>query len=143
MDIVQCSKHDLGQYFTTNNKLQEKVLEFILNDTSNILEPSIGRGDLIKAIKNKKSKVIFDMYEIDTKIKLLDEIEKEKVIYGDFMNQEITKTYKTIVGNPPFVRTKKGNLYIDFTEKCFNLLEDNGELIFKMLKSIKCQSGRD
>ena len=130
MDIVQCSKHDLGQYFTTNNKLQEKVLEFILNDTSNILEPSIGRGDLIKAIKNKKSKVIFDMYEIDTKIKLLDEIEKEKVIYGDFMNQEITKTYKTIVGNPPFVRTKKGNLYIDFTEKCFNLLEDNGELIF-------------
>ena len=94
MDIVQCSKHDLGQYFTTNNKLQEKVLEFILNDTSNILEPSIGRGDLIKAIKNKKSNVIFDMYEIDTKIKLLDEIEKEKVIYGDFMNQEITKTYK-------------------------------------------------
>lgn len=130
MDIERCSKHDLGQYFTTNNKLQEKVLEFILNGTSHILEPSIGRGDLIKAIKNKKSEIVFDMYEIDSHIKLLDGIEKEKVIYGDFMQQEITKTYKTIVGNPPFVRTKKGNLYIDFTEKCFNLLEDNGELIF-------------
>ena len=52
------------------------------------------------------------------------------VVYGDFMKQTITKTYKTIVGNPPYVRTKKGNLYIDFTEKCYNLLDDNGELIF-------------
>jgi hypothetical protein len=34
-----------------------------------------------------------------------------------FMTQHITKTYKTIIGNPPYVRTKKGNLYIDFTEK--------------------------
>ena len=42
----------------------------------------------------------------------------------------ITKTYKTIVGNPPYIRTKKGNLYIDFAEKCYNLLDDNGELIF-------------
>ena len=58
------------------------------------------------------------MYEIDTKIKLLDKIQKDKVIYGDFMTQTITKRYKTIVGNPPYVRTKKGNLYIDFTEKC-------------------------
>jgi adenine-specific DNA-methyltransferase len=60
----------------------------------------------------------------------LDKIQKDNVIYGDFMTQTITKTYKTIVGNPPYVRTKKGNLYIDFTEKCYNLLEDNGELIF-------------
>jgi adenine-specific DNA-methyltransferase len=70
------------------------------------------------------------MYEIDTTIKLLDKIQKDKVIYGDFLKQRITKTYKTIVGNPPYVRTKKGNLYIDFTEKCYNLLDDNGELIF-------------
>jgi len=70
------------------------------------------------------------MYEIDTKIELLDNIQKDEVIYGDFMQQTITKTYKTIVGNPPYVRTKKGNLYIDFTEKCYNLLDDNGELIF-------------
>jgi len=70
------------------------------------------------------------MYEIDKKIKLLGNIKKDEVIYGDFMLQTITKTYKTIVGNPPYVRTKKGNLYIDFTEKCYNLLDDNGELIF-------------
>jgi adenine-specific DNA-methyltransferase len=70
------------------------------------------------------------MYEIDNNIHLLDNIEKTNVIYGDFMTQHITKTYKTIIGNPPYVRTKKGNLYIDFTEKCYNLLDINGELIF-------------
>ena len=46
------------------------------------------------------------------------------------MTQVITKTYKTIIGNPPYIKTKKRNLYINFTEKCYNLLDDNGELIF-------------
>lgn len=124
------TKYNLGQYFTTHIELKEKVFEFILNNPSNILEPSIGQGDLISFITDKIPNIIFDMYEIDTKIKLLDKIQKDNVIYGDFMNQTITKTYKTIVGNPPYIRTKKGNLYIDFTEKCYNLLDDNGELIF-------------
>lgn len=124
------TKQNLGQYFTTNNTLKEKVFEFILNCPDNILEPSIGQGDLIEFIKNKNPHVTFDMYEIDTKIELLNEIQKEKVIYGDFIKQKITKTYKTIIGNPPYIRTKKGNLYIEFTEKCYNLLEENGELIF-------------
>ena len=124
------TKQNLGQYFTTHNKLKEKVFEFILNSPSNILEPSMGQGDLITFITDKLPNITFDMYEIDTKIKLLDKIQKDKVIYGDFMKQTITKTYSTIVGNPPYVRTKKGNLYIDFTEKCYNLLDINGELIF-------------
>ena len=123
-------KYNLGQYFTTHHELKEKVFEFILNKPSNILEPSIGQGDLITFITDKIPNIIFDMYEIDKEIKLLDKIQKDKIIYGDFMTQIITKTYKTIVGNPPYVKTKKGNLYIDFTEKCYNLLDDNGELIF-------------
>ena len=124
------TKRDLGQYYTTHNELKETVFEFILNSPNNILEPSIGRGDLITFITNRLPNIIFDMYEIDTQIKLLDNIEQDKVVYGDFMTQPITKTYKTIVGNPPYIRTKKGNLYIDFTEKCYNLLDANGELIF-------------
>ena len=124
------TKQNLGQYFTTHNELKEKVFEFIINNPSNILEPSMGQGDLITFITDKIPSITFDMYEIDTTIKLLDKIQKDKVVYGDFMKQIITKTYKTIIGNPPYVRTKKGNLYIDFTEKCYNLLDDNGELIF-------------
>lgn len=124
------TKHNLGQYFTTNIELKEKIFEFILNNPDNILEPSIGQGDLINYITDKMTTITFDMYEIDTTIKLLDKIQTKNVIYGDFMKQSITKIYKTIIGNPPYVRTPKGNLYIDFTEKCYNLLDDNGELIF-------------
>lgn len=124
------AKHNLGQYFTTNSELKEKVYEFILNKPSNILEPSIGQGDLVAYVIDKMPDVIFDMYEIDKKIKLLDNVQKDKIIYGDFMKQTIAKTYKTIIGNPPYVKTKKGNLYIDFIEKCYNLLEEKGELIF-------------
>ena len=125
------TKNNLGQYFTTNIELKEKIYEFILNTPLIILEPSIGQGDLVAFITDKKPDIIFDMYEIDKEIKLLDNIQKDKIIYGDFMTQTITKTYKTIIGNPPYIRTKKGNLYIDFIEKCYYLLDnEDGELIF-------------
>jgi len=124
------ANYNLGQYFTTNNELKEKIFEFILNKPTNILEPSIGRGDLISYIKSKTQNITFDMCEIDNTIVLLDGIDKNKVVYCDFMNYPILKTYKTIIGNPPYIKTKKGNLYIDFTKKCYNLLEENGELIF-------------
>jgi adenine-specific DNA-methyltransferase len=127
---MSSSKHKIGQYFTTHVELKQKVFEFILNGPSNILEPSIGQGDLITFIMERVPSITFDMYEIDTQIEMLDKIEKNKIIYGDFMQQTIAKKYKTIVGNPPYVRTKKGNLYIDFTEKCYHLLDENGELIF-------------
>jgi len=122
--------NNLGQYFTTNIELKEKLFEFILNNPSNILEPSIGRGDLIEFVLSKMPNIIFDMYEIDKEIKLLDTIIKNNIIFSDFLQENITKKYKTIIGNPPYIRTKKGNIYIDFIKKCYNLLDDNGELIF-------------
>lgn len=124
------TSNKLGQYFTTDNELKEIVYKFILNNPQNILEPSIGQGDLVSYVINKLPKITFDMYEIDNKIKLLDKIEKKHVIYADFIKHDITKKYKTIIGNPPYVKINKRNLYIDFIEKCYNLLENNGELIF-------------
>ena len=121
--------HNFGQYFTKNKELQKKVFEFIMNDSDIILEPSVGQGHLIQIIQKNTNKMQFDMYEIDTNIELLDSVPKN-VIYGDFLKVNINKKYKTIIGNPPFVRTTKGNLYIDFIEKCYNLLETGGELIF-------------
>ena len=120
---------ELGQYFTRDDGLKNKVLEFVMNNPDIILEPSVGQGDLIQIIYNNNNKIQFDMYEIDTKIKMLDDI-PNNVIYGDFIEVDIKKKYKTIIGNPPFIRTTTGNLYIDFIEKCYNLLENNGELIF-------------
>ena len=120
----------LGQYFTKDESLKENLYKFILNNPKEILEPSIGRGDLVEFIQQKIPQIEFDMYEIDKSIKFLDTIDREKIVYGDFLKQEITKKYDTIIGNPPYVKSSKGNLYIDFIEKCFNLLNESGELIF-------------
>lgn len=97
---------------TTKYNLQpiinlKKVFKFILNSQFNILEQSIGQYDLILFITDKIPSIIFDMYEIDTKIKILDKIQKDNVIYGDFMKKTILKLYKTIIGNHPYIRTKK------------------------------------
>ena len=46
------------------------------------------------------------------------------------MKANITKKYKTIIGNPPYVKKSTGNLYLEFIKKCFHLLKIKGELIF-------------
>ena len=60
----------------------------------------------------------------------MNSIIKEEVNYTDFLGDDISIKYETIIGNPPYVKKEKGNLYIDFIEKCYSLLENNGELIF-------------
>jgi adenine-specific DNA-methyltransferase len=126
----------LGQYFTTNKTLREIVVSFILNDPDKILEPSLGQGDLVQEVlENYNGDPKFDMYEIDPTIKLLIGV-PETVEYIDFLKADIKDTYKTIIGNPPFVRTKKGNKYIDFIEKCYKLLKNDGELIFIVPSSL-------
>ena len=72
--------HKLGQYFTTNLELKDVVLKFILNVPDNILEPSIGQGDLISHVMEHKPAITFDMYEIDVNIKMLNSVDKSKII---------------------------------------------------------------
>ncbi len=128
--MVKKEIHKLGQYFTTNKMLLDYVLDLIHNNPDKILEPSMGRGDIISHILNHKQGVKFDTYEIDETIKFLDIIDRDEINFGDFLKTQITDKYDTIVGNPPFVKRSGGNLYIDFIEKCYHLLNDNGELIF-------------
>ena len=118
----------LGQYWTTNENLHNKIVEFICNNPSTILEPSCGRGDLIFPVQLSFPNAEYDLYEIDENLKF--KIDKKNINFCNFLEKDVQKLYDTIVGNPPFVKTKKGNLAIDFVEKCYNLLDKNGELIF-------------
>ena len=119
--------YELGQYFTTNTDLQEKVYSFILNKPSLILEPSMGRGDLINYVSERDNSIKFDMYEIDDTINILNNyISRDKVIFGDFLEQSIQTKYKTIIGGPPFYNA----LHIHFIYRCYDLLEIGGELVF-------------
>lgn len=132
MESLQCKDalRKKGQYFTTNEALQTTLVEFIRRAPGRILEPSVGRGDLVLAAKRKYAEAIFDMYEIDEDIPVLPPLQKQDIAYGDFLAQTPEHTYDTIIGNPPFVKQTKGNLYLSFIRKCVQLLNPGGELIF-------------
>lgn len=121
----------LGQYFTTNRELQQKVYNLITNEPSTILEPSVGKGHLVQYVLSQKPHIEFDCYEIDeTVFDNTAVIDKTMVVFNDFLTTSIGKKYDTIIGNPPYVKTKSINLYLLFIEKCIELLNPNGELIF-------------
>lgn len=122
-----------GQYFTTDVGLQKQVLDMIKNNPETILEPSCGRGDLVDACANRFKTCTFILYEIDNTITLLPSLTKHnKIIYQDFLKTDIDTCFDTIVGNPPFVSEKNTskNMYVQFIEKCYKILNHNGELIF-------------
>lgn len=125
---------ELGQYFTTDKSLKKLVSKLVSNKTGRILEPSFGRGDLIEAVSPTDRHI--DGFEIDNNIKILTNISsfnKNSTIHlyhADFSTKKITNKYDIIIGNPPYVKLPNGNLYIMFIERCLELLNELGELIF-------------
>jgi adenine-specific DNA-methyltransferase len=124
-------KKKLGQYFTVSDDLQKFVFDKVKHKGSLILEPSFGAGHLLKKFKDANTEYPIVCYELDTTIKpIITFNTHQTVVYGDFTKQIITQKFKTIIGNPPYVKQSTGNLYIKFIELCFGLLDDNGEIIF-------------
>lgn len=128
-DIKQ--KKDLGQYFTISEELQQFVFDKVKYKSSLLLEPSFGAGHLLKKFKEYDENYPMLCYELDDKVVPIVKFNKNQTpIYGDFTKQTITKKFKTIIGNPPYVKQSTGNLYIKFIEQCYEYLDENGELIF-------------
>lgn len=121
---------NLGQYFTEDITLLGSVFSFIKNNPIKILEPAVGKGHVVDYVLERCPEIEFDMFEIDATLQPLHRIDKNKVNYKDFLKSEIHDKYDTIIGNPPFIRKKTGNLYIEFIKKCYALLNIGGELIF-------------
>lgn len=120
----------IGQYFTISEELQTWVFEKVQHKGCELLEPSFGVGHLLQKFKEMDINYKMTCCELDTSITpILSFNEHQKVIYDDFMKHEFL-LFKTIIGNPPYVKQKKQNLYIQFIEKCYHLLDTNGELIF-------------
>jgi adenine-specific DNA-methyltransferase len=124
-------KKELGQYFTISDELQEFVFDKVKHRSSCLLEPSFGAGHLLKKFKEYDDNYPMMCYEIDMSVKPVITFNSYQTqIYGDFTKQCSTQKFRTIIGNPPYVKQKTGNLYIKFIELCYNLLEEDGELIF-------------
>jgi len=126
----------LGQYFTTSTMLQTYVYDLVANKGAPLLEPSVGAGHLLKPFLAANPAYPFTAFEIDTSVEpviTLTAPAQQKITYTNFMTTD-PPTFRTIIGNPPFVKQRgKPNLYIQFIRKCFSLLDTTApgaELVF-------------
>lgn len=106
MNLIE--KKKLGAFYTDNelvNFLTEKIL---INNPKRILEPSFGEGVFIKNLYKKKYNSEIVGIEIDKKIfeELKINNDKLKLINKNFLDYSDNSGFDTIVGNPPFVRTR-------------------------------------
>lgn len=111
--------------------MQTFVFDKVKYKSCCLLEPSFGAGHLLKKFKDYDPDYPMVCYELDTSIPpVVNFNDHQHVVYGDFTTQPISKSFKTIIGNPPYVKQKNGNLYIKFIELCYNYLDEDGEMIF-------------
>lgn len=128
---MKSQQKKLGQYFTISESLQDFVFQHVKYKKECLLEPSFGAGHLLQKFKEIDMNYPMICCEIDKTIRpVVTFNDYQRVVYGDFMQQTFTQEFKTIIGNPPYVKQKTANLYVRFIQRCVDLLDPNGELLF-------------
>jgi hypothetical protein len=114
------------QLFETPEDIADKLCEYAeIDNHQTILEPSAGRGRIIKSIQKVCSCQI-DYCEInETNREYLSELENINLIGEDFLELKTEKKYSRIIANPPFSK----NQDIAHIKKMFSLLDKNGILV--------------
>jgi adenine-specific DNA-methyltransferase len=126
-----------------------KLMTSKLNNKGNILEPSVGTGNLLKYI-NLENYDFADLFEIKKEYLETIPYNKKLNIYNcDFIKQHIDTKYDNIIMNPPYIKTqdlskdyrnylktnfnilKNGiiDIYYAFIIKCIDLLKTDGVLV--------------
>lgn len=133
----------------TPDGISKIMSNYLPNHGGNLLEPSVGNGQLLKYIKHDTYSEI-DVYDI-TPVYLDQCITAPNIKKHceDFILAKITKKYKNIIMNPPFIKfqdltmetrkyikdtwkqLKSGNIdiYCAFLLKCLDLLEPDGTMV--------------
>lgn len=136
-------KKTLGQFYTTNyNYIFQNFA--IPKDTTNIIEPFAGKGDLLKFISNYDDFTI-ECYDIDPKEESsFENKEKIKIEQRDTFKNPPVYNQKFIMTNPPFLalnktfdkdifqKYKKDDLYKCFIEQIIRDPCDGGIIILPL-----------
>lgn len=121
----RCNLAQDFQYFGTPDKVADRVCAKFssLSAGMTILEPSAGRGSLVRAIRRRCSGAMVDCYELMPENKELLAKVEGAIIKGDNFD-DCSQNYQRIIANPPFTN----NQDVKHVRKMYDLLEDNGEM---------------
>ena len=116
------------QLFETPEDLADELVDLaeITDSCDTFLEPSAGRGRIIKAIQKQNSCCPIDYCEInETNRKYLDKLEHINFVGDNFLTFKTDKLYSRIIANPPFTK----NQDIEHILRMYELLDENGVLV--------------
>ncbi len=125
------------QFFPTPEKIADKMVQYLrLEDYHSILEPSAGRGALIKAVHKVVPDVQVRAIELDeTNCKYLESYSGNiSLDCGSFFDYDIYDIDR-IIANPPFTK----NQDIEHIKEMYECLKDGGEMV--SLSSTSWQKG--
>lgn len=123
----RCNLQQDFQFFETPDEVADWLVMLAggINETDSVLEPSAGRGALVKAIHRNCSSMIVDCYEMMPENKeILSALGGINIIGDDFTTSVIDKKYSKIIANPPFSK----NQDIDHVRLMYDKLEDKGTM---------------
>lgn len=120
-------------YPTPANLIRQMISAIKINETSTILEPSAGKGDIVDALQERiklhqysfrgSKEIDIDTIEIDPNLRHILKGKGYKVVHDDFLSYETYKRYDIIIMNPPFSEGDKHLL------KALEMQQNGGEVI--------------
>jgi phospholipid N-methyltransferase len=120
---LRISKID-GFFPTPTNLINEMIDQLDIKENDQILEPSSGKGDILKELLKSECKNITGLeinYTLNEYIKKV--IGFDNCLHSDFLNHD--QNYNKIIMNPPFEKQQD----IDHINHAFKLLKDGGRLV--------------
>lgn len=118
-------KRNICDFYATPMNTIQSVLDCIdLSKYNNILEPSAGNGNICNSLRSNGYNGRLTACEIRSSEYNNLSNYTDNIIIGDLLTLDTNQRYDLIIGNPPF------NLALEIIEKCFDLLTENGELLF-------------
>lgn len=115
------------QFFETPPALAKSLVsKLALRKGHKVLEPSAGRGAILRAIWEAHPLTDVDCCELmDENYKILDNLLYTNMVGTDFLQLNAPNTYNRIVANPPFTK----NQDIDHVLKMYECLKISGRLV--------------
>jgi hypothetical protein len=127
------------QFFETPDGLADRLVELAdLDGTEKILEPSAGRGAIVRAIHREFGYVDVWGYELmPINQSFLDKVDHFKLLGSDFLT-ECDTSFDSIIANPPFSK----NQDIEHIRKMYDHLNPGGTLVSIASKHWQLTTGK-
>lgn len=123
----RCNLAQEFQFFETPSEVADWLVMLAggICESNTVLEPSAGRGALVKAIHRSCPDAVVDCYEMMPENKeILAGLGGINIVGDDFTKNDDGKRYTRIIANPPF----SGNQDIDHVRLMYSKLDSGGTL---------------